>query len=378
MVVVLIITFLLVYLIIYYRSKIIVDPIKRLIEKTKDIANGNYQNQFKLKEIMRLPPSAYFNQMIANIQERNAQIEAQSEFLYQSNRKLNEAYKLLDHQKNLIENKQDDLKASIDYAHRIQQALIPSDIEFGKLFSDSFVFMLPRDIVSGDFYWYTRQKNKIVIVLADCTGHGVPGAFMSMIGMTIMHQLVNEQNISDPSLLLTKLDLELNDLFIYKHADEHRFEGMDAIIICIDTNTNKLIFASAQRPLIIVRNAAVHTYKGSIYPIGEYYDDIQKIFHNTTIDLTEGDSIYLFSDGYTSQFNNDNSKKYNYNRFRKLLSEINHKPMKEQPLLLQRSFDSWKGASEQIDDILIVGFKYSKPDEFKEYSAKDILDQLDD
>lgn len=375
-VVILIITLVLVYLLIYNRSKMIVDPIKKLIEKTKSIANGNYQEPVNIEgdsEVSKL--SAYFNQMMANIQARNAQIEAQSEFLYQSNRKLNEAYKLLDHQKSLIENKQDDLKASIDYAHRIQQALIPDNVQLAKLFPESFVFMLPRDIVSGDFYWYTQVKNKIVIVLSDCTGHGVPGAFMSMIGMTIMHHLVNQQNISDPSLLLTKLDTELNDLFINRNSGEHRFEGMDTIICCIDTDTNKLVFASAQRPLIIVRNATAFSYKGSIYPIGEYYDDIQKVFTNTTIDLIEGDSVYMFSDGYTSQFNSSNSKKFNYDRFRKLLSDINNRPMKEQPLVLQRMLESWKGGAEQIDDILIVGFRYCKPIKNYNISAIELLKQ---
>jgi phosphoserine phosphatase RsbU/P len=375
-VIILVITLILVYLLIYYRSKGIVEPIKKLIEKTKEIAAGNFQESVNIEgdsEVSKL--SAYFNQMMASIQERNSQIEAQSEFLYQSNRKLNEAYKLLDHQKSLIENKQDDLKASIDYGLRIQQALIPDDNELAKLFKESFVFMLPRDIVSGDFYWYTRVKNKIVIVLSDCTGHGVPGAFMSMIGMTVMHHLVNEQNISDPAQLLTKLDTELNDLFINRHTKEHRFEGMDTIICCLDTDTEKLIFSSAQRPLIIVRNGTAFSYKGSIYPIGEYYDDIQKIFTNTTIDLIEGDSIYIFSDGFTSQFDADNNKKFNYDRFRKLLSDMNNRLMKEQPLVLQRMLDSWKGNAEQVDDILIVGFKYLKPLKSDFISAQNILRQ---
>lgn len=369
------ITLSIVYLLIYFRSKKITQPIQLLIDKTKTIANGNYSERVPVignDELSIL--SGNFNKMVNNIEERNNQIEEQSEFLYQTNRKLNEAYKLLDHQKSLIENKQDDLTDSINYALRIQESLLPQPEDFAELFNESFAYILPRDIVSGDFYWFSRVNNKIIITASDCTGHGVPGAFMSMIGMTILHHLVNFEHIDDPALIISRLDTEICDLLIYNNPKEQRFEGMDTAICSIDTNTDELKFSSAQRPIILMRNGEAITYKGSIYPIGEYYDNIQKVFTNTTIKLEEDDIIYMFSDGYTSQFNETGDKKFNTSRFNKLLTDINKKPIKEHPAILHRTFEAWKGNSEQIDDILIIAFKYTKNKTRKTFSAKDIID----
>ncbi len=371
---VLILSLILTFLLIYFRAKSIVKPIQYLIDKSKIIAGGNYNERVKIKsnkEITELADN--FNNMVNNIQERNLQIEEQSEFLYKSNRNLNQAYKLLDHQKNIIENKKDDLTASISYAHRIQESLLPSLDEFSKIFPESFVHMLPRDIVSGDFYWFSHINNKIIIVVSDCTGHGVPGAFMSMIGMTILNFIVNHEKVYDPALILSRLDTEICDLFIYRNRSEQRFEGMDAAVCCFDMKEHKMTFSSAQRPIIFVRNGEAKTYKSSIYPIGEYYDDVQKIFTNTIIDLYEGDLIYMFSDGYTSQFDENDDKKFNYTRFRKLLTDINHRPVKEHPAIIHRTFEAWKGNNDQIDDILIVGIKYIPQKPKKKISAKDII-----
>ncbi|MBI9068397.1 MAG: SpoIIE family protein phosphatase [Salinivirgaceae bacterium] len=373
-IVVLLITLLLVYFLIIIRAKAIVKPITHLIEKSKIIANGNYRERVNVagnNEIALL--STQFNKMVNNIEERNNQIEEQSEFLFQANRKLNEAYKLLDHQKSLIENKQDDFTASLNYAQRIQQSLQPSPEDFADLFPESFIYILPRDIVSGDFHWFSKIKNKTVIVSADCTGHGVPGAFMSMIGMTILHHLVNYEHITDPALLLSRLDAEICDLLVHNNHNEQRFEGMDLAICSIDMDTSEMAFSSAQRPMIIMREGTSQTYKGSIYPIGEHYDSIQKIFTNTSINLIENDVVYLFSDGYTSQFEETGEKKFNYKRFRKLLGDINLRSMKEQPLIIHRTFEAWKGNSDQIDDILIVAFKYQKKKISNKISARDFL-----
>ncbi|MCK9206210.1 MAG: SpoIIE family protein phosphatase [Salinivirgaceae bacterium] len=373
--IVLVVSLLLVYLLINNRAKAIVKPIHHLIDKTKIITSGNYSERVTVEgdnEIAIL--SRNFNKMVNKMEERSNEIEEQSEFLYQANRKLNEAYKLLDHQKNLLENKQDDITASLNYAHRIQESLLPNPSDFSKLFAESFVYILPRDIVSGDFYWFSKIKNKTVVVASDCTGHGVPGAFMSMIGMTILHHLVNYEYITDPALILSRLDTEINDLLGYKNHHEQRFEGMDIAVCSIDNDSHEMKFASAQRPIILMREGSPITFKGSIYPIGEYYDNIQKIFTNVTIPLKENDVVYLFTDGYTSQFEETGEKKFNYSRFRKLISDINHRPLKDQPSTLHRTFEAWKGNTEQIDDILVVGFKYSHTKEKKTISAKDLLD----
>jgi len=149
---------------------------------------------------------------------------------------------------------------------------------------------------------------------------------------------------------------------------------MDIAVCSIDNDSHEMKFASAQRPIILMREGSPITFKGSIYPIGEYYDNIQKIFTNVTIPLKENDVVYLFTDGYTSQFEETGEKKFNYSRFRKLISDINHRPLKDQPSTLHRTFEAWKGNTEQIDDILVVGFKYSHTKEKKTISAKDLLD----
>ncbi len=373
-IIVVLISIILVYILIYFRSRAIVLPIRHLIDKTRRIANGQYServNEEGNNELLVLART--FNQMVTNIQERNKQIEEQSEFLYQSNRKLNEAYKLLDHQKMVIENKNDDLTASINYAQHIQESLLPDIKGFQQIFPQSFIYYMPRDIVSGDFYWYAKAGSKIIVVVSDCTGHGVPGAFMSMVGMTILHHIVNYEKVYDPAVLLSRLDTEISDLLITKNQRDHGFEGMDTAICCIDTNTHQMVFSSAQRPVIIVKDGEAITYKGSIYPIGENYDDIHKIFSNTTIDLNENDTIYLFSDGYTSQFNEENTKKFNYQRFRKLLTDLSEKQLKDQPAIIHRTFEAWRGSSHQIDDILIMGFRYQKNYKPRTISAKDII-----
>ncbi len=363
-----------VFVILYFRAQKLVSPIQRLIETTKHIAGGNYRERVNItgnNEISEL--SKYFNQMVNNIEERNNQIQEQSEFLYQANRKVNEAYKLLDHQKSLLENKQTDITASLNYALRIQESLFPSPEAFEEIFQESFVHILPRDIVSGDFYWFAQIKNKSIVVVSDCTGHGVPGAFMSMIGITILQHLVHIEHITDPSMILSRLDSEISELLAYRNNTKKRFEGMDSVVCCIDMDKNTLTYAGAQRPLVLLREGKVHTYDGSIYSIGEYYDDVQKIFKNKTLDLQENDLIYMFSDGYTSQFNEDMNKKFNYKRFRTLLTDIYKKPIKEQAVIFQRTFEAWKGESEQIDDILIVGFKYQKQVQKQFISAKSLI-----
>ncbi len=365
-----------VFLLIYFRAKIIVNPIRELIDKTKNIAGGDYSKRVVVtgnNEIAVL--SDNFNKMVDKIEERNNRIEEQSEFLYQVNRKLNDAYKLLEHQKKIIENKRDDLTASINYAHRIQDSLIPDASDLKNIFDESFVYFLPLDIVSGDFYWFSRINNKVVIVVADCTGHGVPGAFMSIIGITILQHLVNNERIDDPALILSRLDSGINDLLAFNNFSEQRFEGMDATVCMIDLESDELKFSGAQRPVVIMRDGKPESYEGSIYSIGEYYDNVQKVFTNTTIELKEEDIIYMFTDGYTSQFNEQQQKKFNSRRFKKLLSDINYRPLKQHPIIFHRTFEAWKGETPQVDDVLIVGFKYSKNSNERRISAKDIIEE---
>ena len=370
---VLLILIVIIYILTFVGIKKIILPINKLITQTKKVANGNYLEQVKVEGNNELTIlSNNFNKMVDSIKERNLKIEEQSEFLYSSNKKLNEAYKILEHQKQVIESKQYDLTDSINYALHIQESLIPNPNSFADVFKDSFVYILPRDIVSGDFYWFSNKRNKVVINLSDCTGHGVPGAFMSMIGITILNHLVNYEHIDDPALILSRLDSEICNLLIYNNTKEQRFEGMDSAICTIDFSTDELVFSSAKRPILLIRDNEVITYKGSIYPIGEYYDNVQKIFTNKTIKLKEGDIIYMFSDGYTSQFN-ENDKKINTRRFKKILTEISQKPVKEHPAILNRVFDAWKGNTEQIDDVLILAFKYTKESHYKTISAKELI-----
>lgn len=253
-----------------------------------------------------------------------------------------------------IEEKNKDIHDSIVYAKRIQEAILPAKELKHKLFPNAFVLYQPRDIVSGDFYWFTEKNGKRLIAAVDCTGHGVPGAFMSLIGSTILNEIVNVQGITKPSLILNKLRDQI--IFSLKQSDGNNKDGMDISLLCFDDERKTVEFAGANNPLWIIRNNECIEIKADKQPVGFSGTEL-KDFTNHFIQTLEGDNLFLFSDGFADQFGGLKGKKYKYSNFKALLISLyNNDPLKQEEMILNE-FLNWKGTLEQVDDVLIIGVK---------------------
>ncbi len=249
-----------------------------------------------------------------------------------------------------IEEKNRDITASIRYAERIQRAMLPRD----NMFCDTFVLFMPKDIVSGDFYWMHGDCDLEYIAVCDCTGHGVPGAFMSIIGHNSLNKVVRELGIKAPASILDRLNTEV--LKALKERNEEVInDGMDMALIAINRKELTLEFAGAYNPLYIVRKGEVFTYKGDRFPIGMTAISDKKSFTNQKVDILPGDMLYMCSDGYADQFGSAEVKKYKSGNVKKLLSEIWRMPVEEQKKRLMNETLAWRGELPQVDDILFVG-----------------------
>ena len=261
-------------------------------------------------------------------------------------------------QKEEIEIKNRDITDSINYAQRIQTSILPPIKRLQQHFSGSFIFYQPRDIVSGDFYWFDKIKeNKFIIVCADSTGHGVPGAFMSMIGTTLIKDVCMRSDVNTPSEILVNLDRELRNTLNQNIEAEQSNDGMDIIVCEIDTRTHYMRYASAMRPMIVYRAGDQLYIKGSRNSVGGQYDKEDKTFKDEGIQLDKGDLIYMFSDGYPDQFGGSVGKKFKMIRLQNLLRDIHQKPMEEQYEYVKSTFNLWKEDFEQVDDVLLMGVK---------------------
>jgi hypothetical protein len=320
------------------------------------------------------------------------------------NEELNSTLELANFQKSEIEKQHEDIKASINYAQRIQTAMLPFEERIGKSLKDFFVFYEPRDIVSGDFYWFqdtsiasysvqntqiaTTQNNKIIIAAADCTGHGVPGAFMSMIGNELLNQIVNMYHITSPDKILEALHKGI--LYALKQDQSNNKDGMDIAIVVLtkqaegeNNQFQSLEYAGAMNPLYLIadkNSATLPDYlrqnptltheqmaffdiKATKHPIGGHSEDNEtRTFAKLTIDLSQKAAnetliFYLCSDGYQDQFGGEKGGKFMVRRLKNLLFEIHHQPLVQQKQILQQTFNNWKGQSKQIDDVLVMGIR---------------------
>lgn len=268
---------------------------------------------------------------------------------------------VLEQQKNEIFEINEDLLSSIKYAKRIQNTILPSPEILSTYFNDFFVYYLPKDIVSGDFYWARKFGNKIIWSAVDCTGHGVPGAFVSIVGNNALVRSTNEFGLTQPAEILNKLRELVIQAFKAQGTNDVK-DGMDLALTSLDVDTLELNYAGANNPLIIIRNKKIIEVKADKQPIG----DFEKIepFTNHTIQLQKGDCIYLYTDGYIDQFGGKNKssrekggKKYKSKPFKDLLIEISDLPMKEQREILKDTFDEWRGDIDQIDDVCVFGVR---------------------
>ncbi len=294
------------------------------------------------------------------VRQRTAEVVRQHQEIEEKSRLLEQKNQDIEEQKLLIEKKNQDITSSINYAKRIQDAMLPTVAEVRACLKDSFIFFRPRDIISGDFYWFTHfnhptEGEKIVIAAVDCTGHGVPGAFMSMIGNELLNEIVNLVGETDPGQILSKLHKGVRkDLRQYENDNR---DGMDMAICVIDRAKKTLDFAGAKNPLIYVQGGEFHQIRGDKFPIGgRQQKQNHRQFTTHRISFQQPTTFYIYTDGYQDQFGGPENKKFNTSRFRSLLYNIHFLPMHEQREVLETTFRDWTDDKRQIDDVLVVGF----------------------
>ncbi|TAE18527.1 MAG: hypothetical protein EAZ95_04015 [Bacteroidetes bacterium] len=289
------------------------------------------------------------------VQERTYELAETNSELATSNEELYATIELMNEQKNDIETKQKAITDSITYAKRIQEAVLPTQEEFKACQLDSFIFFLPRDIVSGDFYFLAQKQNKQIVAAIDCTGHGVPGAFMSMMGKEILEQIVLERDIVQADLILNELHRSIRKAL--KQKETHNHDGMDLSLIVIDSTAGKVEFAGAKNPLVYIQNQKLHTIKGDKMPIGGEQREKERIFTLHTIALLPDSPthFYLFSDGFQDQFGGQADKKFGIAQMRNMLFAIHTQDLASQHEHLTHTFAQWLGRGKQIDDVLVLG-----------------------
>lgn len=272
--------------------------------------------------------------------------------------------KLLQQQKTEIQNqhvqlveKNNEIIDSLNYAKRLQSAILPTSARFEKYFDSHFVFYAPKSIVSGDFYWLEESNGKIHVAVADCTGHGVPGAMVSVVCSNTLTRVLNEETPKNPADILNKSrDLIIN---YFSRNEENINDGMDITLLSINSTASKGIikaeYAGANNPLWVIRNGELLEWKADKQPIGKFWADTD--FTNNELSLQKGDSIYVFSDGFQDQFGGDKAKKFKASSLKDLLISMQSEPMEKQKQILQNAFANWRGKLEQIDDVCVLGIK---------------------
>ena len=301
----------------------------------KEKKKSNIELRLKNEEIM---------QQKEEIQSQRDEIERQKDYAEQ--------------QRDQIQNQNKVITDSIRYAKRIQTAVLPKTDVLKNYVKEYFILYKPRDIVSGDFYWFNEIKGKFIIAVADCTGHGVPGAFMSMMGITQLNEVANKKEISEPNVLLDLLRTNVIKALHQKGEFGETKDGMDMSVVFIDRERKQMQYAGANSAIFLIRNKQVMDFKPDRMPLGIHILGDSKPFNNQQIDYQTGDIFYMFSDGYVDQFGGERGMKFMFQPFRELLLNIHDKPLLEQQEFLDKHFEEWRGTKfNQIDDVLVLGFK---------------------
>ncbi|WP_027419044.1 SpoIIE family protein phosphatase [Crocinitomix catalasitica] len=347
-------------------SSTLTKGIKKLSQNVKSFVESNYKitanyNDFKGQdEIAQLA--------------KNLKLLEDEIVIHFSNykTKVKERAKKILTQKAAIESKQSEIKqknkdilASIRYARKIQDTILPKPIALDELLPKHFILYKPKDIVSGDFYWVKQAQQKVFIAVCDCTGHGVPGAFMSIIGNNFLNHAVNVKKMVEPNEILQFLDTEMSNALSQSDNNQHNYptkirlnDGMDIALISIDYKTKELNFSGAQRPLIMIRNNQITEIKGDRSPIGGHITSAKNNFHLHRFNIEKDDQFYLFTDGYADQFGGPNNKKFKHRYTKQLLHSNHQKTIKEQGIIIQETHELWKGQNEQVDDICMIGLQF--------------------
>lgn len=358
--------------------------LKDLLLKTTVIANGNLKERVIVTGQNEFTTLAeQFNTMVQKLESSQNELKQKNQEIEESNQMLQERNEEITSQKDEISAQRDKIEAqrdmvtkqkdqileqkqamtdSIQYASRIQSAILPPDEVIKYLLPKHFILYKPRDIVSGDYYWMTHQRGEIIIVVADCTGHGVPGAFMSMLGSALLNEVVNKSERLKANLILNELrDQVILSLRQSGKAEEAK-DGMDISLCILNKETMKLQYAGAYNPLYLIRKGKLKEIKGDKMPIG-ISSKAGKSFTNNEIRVYKDDSLYMFSDGYADQFGGEKGKKFMSKRFKQLLLDIQDNIMFDQKEILEQTINEWMGITglykevDQIDDIIVMGIK---------------------
>jgi serine phosphatase RsbU (regulator of sigma subunit) len=325
----------------------------RTTQFAKQVGSGNFDSHYRPLSkddtlgaaLLKMREDLRENERVleAKVIERTEEVVRQKEEIETKNQELEVLYK--------------HVTDSIKYAKRIQEAILPPDSLVKRVLPNSFVLYKPKDIVSGDFYWIDEKQGKTMFAAVDCTGHGVPGAFMSIVGYNILKHVVNNNNFTTPSLILDALNEGVSETLHHGHEESQAKDGMDLSFCTIDFKNLELQFAGAYNPLYIIRDGQLLQTKADKFPIGLFIGEEKKKFTNHSFKLQKGDCIYIFSDGYADQFGGPNGKKFMANHFRDLLLEVHKHPIEKQKDILNRTIEEWRGPLDQVDDILVIGVK---------------------
>ena len=278
----------------------------------------------------------------SEIKENRDEIEAQRDNILQ--------------QKHALEEASSEIMKSIWYAQHIQRAILPDLSKIKAVFHEFFMLYIPKSIVSGDFYWFTHKKDKIFFAFADCTGHGIPGAFMTVMANDLLNSIIIQQNEDDCAKIINLLDEAVLNSLQYKENSSN--DGLDIALLCFDTKKQKLTFSGASMDILVYQQNDWKTYKGERFSIGGFTETELKKAKNNSIDLSKDTQIYMFSDGYVDQFGGEKDKKFMRKRLRKLLDEIKILPLDQQKVKLEKAILDWKGDQEQTDDISFAGIRF--------------------
>ncbi|MCH8317369.1 MAG: SpoIIE family protein phosphatase [Bacteroidetes bacterium] len=347
-----------------------VEGIKRTTDFANEVGSGNFQSEYVPlseedtlgKELLKMRTNLGENDRImrekikeatAEILQRKEEIETQRDNILEKSKKLEDAY-------DVITEKNKDITDSINYARRIQTAIFPPDELVKSLLKDAFILFKPRDIVSGDFYWLESQDGTVYVSAVDCTGHGVPGAFMSIIGYNMLNQAILEHGTRKASDILDELNKSVGNALRQTGEASSTKDGMDIALCALSSNNNgtKLQYSGAYSPLYLIRNKKCIKTKADRFPIGNISEKQEK-FTNHEFELQKGDIFYIFTDGYADQFGGPKDQKFKYKQFRELLLSIHHLPMEEQRSILDKTISEWMKDDkiEQTDDILVIGVR---------------------
>lgn len=288
------------------------------------------------------------------------QLQFMNSDLNLKNYQLSEKTQIIETQHNTIHQKNKEITDSIRYAHKIQTAMMPLKQEFANYFKEAFVLFEPKDIISGDFFWVTTRNEKIIFATGDCTGHGVPGGFMSMLGVSLLNEIINEHDLTEPALILSRLRKKVITALRQKGLSGEQQDGMDMTVCVIDKQEMTLHYAAANHVFYVIRkkdsNYTLEEHRGDKQPVGIFGKDL-KPFKQYLVQLNTDDVVYTFTDGYADQFGGPKGKKFKYTQLKETLLSVQSIPLEEQETIMKQKFMNWKGNLEQVDDVCLIGIK---------------------